>query len=163
MMLSKGDVFPAWEMVGDNGETIRSKDLENVRYVMYFYPKDNTGGCTTEAVEFSELYAKFTLRNIPVFGVSQDSTASHQNFKEKHGLKVKLLTDPDRTFAKEVGAFGEKKMYGKTVMGLIRSTFVIGKDGKVEEALYNVKAKGHAAKVFDLAMSHFKDDDGSSF
>ena len=163
MMLSKGDVFPAWEMVGDNGETIRSKDLENVRYVMYFYPKDNTGGCTTEAVEFSELYAKFTLRNIPVFGVSQDSTASHQNFKEKHGLKVKLLTDPDRTFAKEVGAFGEKKMYGKTVMGLIRSTFVIGKGGKVEEALYNVKAKGHAAKVFDLAMSHFKDDDGSSF
>ena len=156
-MLSKGDVFPAWEMVSDTGETIRSKDLENVRYVMYFYPRDSTPGCTTEAVEFSELYAKFTLRNIPVFGVSGDSTASHQKFRYNNGLKVKLLTDPDKEFAKTVGAFGEKMMYGKTVVGSIRSTFIIGKDGKVEEALYNVKAKGHAAKVFDLAMTHFKD------
>ena len=162
-MLSKGDVFPAWEMVADSGETIRSKDMENIRYVMYFYPRDSTPGCTTEAVEFSELYAKFTLRNIPVFGVSGDSTASHQKFRDNNGLKVKLLTDPDKAFAKIVGAFGEKMMYGKTVTGSIRSTFIIGKDGKVEEALYNVKAKGHAAKVFDLAMTHFKADDGSSF
>ena len=156
-MLSKGDVFPAWEMVSDNGETIRSKDLENVRYVMYFYPKDSTPGCTTEAVEFTELYTKFALRNIPVVGVSGDSTASHVKFRDNNGLKVKLLTDPDKEFAKVVGAFGEKKLYGKTVVGSIRSTFIIGKDGKVEEALYNVKAKGHAEKVLNLALSHFKD------
>ena len=156
-MLSKGDVFPAWEMVSDNGETIRSKDLENVRYVMYFYPKDSTPGCTTEAVEFTELYTKFALRNIPVFGVSGDSTASHVKFRDNNGLKVKLLTDPDKEFAKVVGAFGEKKLYGKTVVGSIRSTFIIGKDGKVEEALYNVKAKGHAEKVLNLALTHFKD------
>ncbi len=156
-MLSKGDVFPAWEMVSDNGETIRSKDLENVRYVMYFYPKDSTPGCTTEALEFTELYTKFTLRNVPVFGVSGDSTASHQKFRDNNGLKVKLLTDPDKEFAKVVGAFGEKKLYGKVVTGSIRSTFVIGKDGRVEEALYNVKAKGHAEKVLNLVLTHFKD------
>ena len=76
---------------------------------------------------------------------------------DNNGLKVKLLTDPDKEFAKVVGAFGEKKMYGKTVVGSIRSTFIIGKDGKVEEALYNVKAKGHATKVLDLTLAHFKD------
>ena len=156
-MLAKGDVFPAWEMVSDTGETIRSSDLSGVRYVMYFYPKDSTPGCTTEAVEFTELYPKFTLRNVPVFGVSGDSTQSHRRFIDNNGLKVKLLTDPDKEFAKVVGAFGEKKMYGKTVVGSIRSTFIIGKDGKVEEALYNVKAKGHAAKVLDLTLTHFKD------
>ena len=156
-MLAKGDVFPAWELVSDSGETIRSSDLAGVRYVMYFYPKDSTPGCTTEAVEFTELYPKFTLRNVPVFGVSGDSTQSHRRFIDNNGLKVKLLTDPDKEFAKVVGAFGEKKMYGKTVVGSIRSTFIIGKDGKVEEALYNVKAKGHATKVLDLTLAHFKD------
>ena len=158
MTLQKGDVFPEWEMVSDTGETIRSKDLAGLRYVMYFYPRDSTPGCTTEAVEFTENYAKFTLRNIPVFGVSGDSTESHRKFRDNNGLKVKLLTDPDKDFAKKVGAFGEKKNYGKTVMGSIRSTFIIGKDGKVEEALYNVKAKGHAQRVLDLALSHFKTD-----
>lgn len=156
-MLAKGDVFPDWEMVSDTGETVRSKDLANIRYVMYFYPKDSTPGCTTEAVEFTELYTKFALRNIPVFGVSGDSTASHVKFRDNNGLKVKLLTDPDKEFAKVVGAFGEKKLYGKTVVGSIRSTFIIGKDGKVEEALHNVKAKGHAEKVLSLALTHFKE------
>ena len=159
-MLAKGDEFPAWELVSDSGETIHSKDLLGLRYVMYFYPKDSTPGCTTEACEFTALYPKFTLRNVPVFGVSADSTASHQRFITNNGLKVKLLSDPDKEFAKTVGAFGEKKLYGKTVIGSIRSTFIIGKDGRVEEALYNVKAKGHAEKVLDLMMSHFRTDDG---
>ena len=158
-MLAKGDVFPEWELVSDSGEVVRSKDLAGLRYVMYFYPKDSTPGCTTEAVEFTALYPKFTLRNIPVFGVSGDSTESHQRFISNNGLKVKLLTDPDKAFAKVVGAFGEKKLYGKTVTGSIRSTFIIGRDGKVEEAMYNVKAKGHAERVLDLALSHFKADE----
>lgn len=157
-MLSKGDAFPPWEMVGDTGETLRSSDLSGMRYVLFFYSKDSTPGCTTEAQEFSENYVKFTFRNIPVFGVSADSTESHVRFKENKGLKVKLLTDPDHGFAKTVGAFGEKTLYGKTVTGTIRSTFIVGKDGRVEEALYNVKAKGHADRVLNLALSHFKND-----
>lgn len=159
MTLQKGDVFPAWEMVSDTGETVSSKQMEGMRYVMYFYPRDNTGGCTVENVEFTELMPKFRLRNITLIGVSGDSTASHQKFKENHGLKAILLTDKDKEFAKKVGAFGEKKNYGKTVMGSIRSTFIIGKDGKVEEALYNVKAKGHAQRVLDLALSNFREDE----
>ena len=125
---------------------------------MFFYARDNTPGCTTEAVDFTTLYANFAMRNVLIFGVSGDSVASHRKFKDKHGLKEKLLSDPDHEFAKACGAYGEKKNYGKIVQGTIRSTFLVGKDGKVEEAWTNVKATGHAQRVLDGMVSHFKTD-----
>ena len=100
----------------------------------------------------------FAMRNVLIFGVSGDSVASHRKFKDKHGLKEKLLSDPDHEFAKACGAYGEKKNYGKIVQGTIRSTFLVGKDGKVEEAWTNVKATGHAQRVLDGMLSHFKTD-----
>lgn len=158
MRLSPGDTFPAWELVSDSGETLSSSQMEGTRYVMYFYSKDSTPGCTAEAVEFTSLLPKFRLRNITVFGVSGDSTESHVRFRDANGLKVILLTDPGKEFAKKVGAFGEKTNYGRTVTGTIRSTFVVGRDGKVEAAQYNVKAKGHAQRILDIALSNFRSD-----
>ncbi len=156
--MEKGESFPHFALQAENGETIDSDMLKGLRYIVFFYARDNTPGCTKECVDFTELYPKFALRNIPVFGVSGDSVASHQKFSEKYGMKIKLLSDPDHALAKQVGAYGEKKNYGKIVQGTIRSTFLIGKDGKIEEAWMNVKATGHAARVFEGTLSHFKND-----
>ena len=156
--MQKGDVFPHFVLQDENGETVDSKQLLGLRYIVFFYARDNTPGCTTEAVDFTTLYANFAMRNVLVFGVSGDSVASHRKFKDKHGLKEKLLSDPDHEFAKACGAYGEKKNYGKIVQGTIRSTFLVGKDGKVEEAWTNVKATGHAQRVLDGMLSHFKTD-----
>ena len=156
--MQAGDEFPHFVLQDENGETVDSKQLLGLRYIVFFYAKDNTPGCTTEAVDFTTLYAHFAMRNIMVFGVSGDSVASHRKFKDKHGLKEKLLSDPDHEFAKACGAYGEKKNYGKIVQGTIRSTFLVGKDGKVEEAWTNVKATGHAQRVLDGMLSHFKTD-----
>lgn len=156
--MQKGDQFPHFVLQDENGETVDSKQLLGLRYIVFFYARDNTPGCTTEAVDFTTLYANFAMRNVLVFGVSGDSVASHRKFKDKHGLKEKLLSDPDHEFAKACGAYGEKKNYGKIVQGTIRSTFLVGKDGKVEEAWTNVKATGHAQRVLDGMVSHFKAD-----
>ena len=156
--MQKGDQFPHFVLQDENGETVDSKQLLGLRYIVFFYAKDNTPGCTTEAVDFTTLYANFAMRNVLIFGVSGDSVASHRKFKDKHGLKEKLLSDPDHEFAKACGAYGEKKNYGKIVQGTIRSTFLVGKDGKVEEAWTNVKATGHAQRVLDGMVSHFKTD-----
>ena len=156
--MQKGDEFPHFVLQDENGETVDSKQLLGLRYIVFFYARDNTPGCTTEAVDFTTLYANFAMRNVLVFGVSGDSVASHRKFKDKHGLKEKLLSDPDHEFAKACGAYGEKKNYGKIVQGTIRSTFLVGKDGKVEEAWTNVKATGHAQRVLDGMVSHFKTD-----
>lgn len=156
--MQTGEEFPHFALKDENGETVDSKDLRGIRYVIYFYSKDNTPGCNKEAEEFTALYPKFMLRNVPVFGVSGDSSESHRKFREKLGLKIKLLSDPDHAFAKEVGAFGPKKLYGKEVIGGIRSTFIVGRDGTVEAAWTNVKAGGHAQKVLDSMMSLFRED-----
>jgi len=156
--MQKGDEFPHFVLQDENGETVDSKQLLGLRYIVFFYARDNTPGCTTEAVDFTTLYANFAMRNVLIFGVSGDSVASHRKFKDKHGLKEKLLSDPDHEFAKACGAYGEKKNYGKIVQGTIRSTFLVGKDGKVEEAWTNVKATGHAQRVLDGMVSHFKTD-----
>ena len=156
--MQKGDQFPHFVLQDENGETVDSKQLLGLRYIVFFYARDNTPGCTTEAVDFTTLYANFAMRNVLIFGVSGDSVASHRKFKDKHGLKEKLLSDPDHEFAKACGAYGEKKNYGKIVQGTIRSTFLVGKDGKVEEAWTNVKATGHAQRVLDGMVSHFKTD-----
>jgi len=121
--------------------------------VIYFYPKDGTSGCLKEALDFTSLYAKFMLRNIPVIGVSKDSVASHKRFTEQNSLKVKLLSDPDHILLEAAGAWGTKMMYGKEVLGTVRSTFIVGKDGIVEAAWKGVKVDGHADKVLEKAVS----------
>lgn len=151
--MNVGDKFPDFVLLDENNETLDSKELEGVRFVIYFYPRDNTSGCTKEAVEFSELSQKFLMRNIPVIGVSRDSPASHRKFIDKHGLRLKLLSDPDRALTEAVGAWGMKKMYGKESEGVFRSTFIVGKDGKVEAAWKKVKVAGHAQEVLDHAIS----------
>ena len=151
-----GDRFPDFRLPDENGDIMDSKLLSNIRYIIYFYPKDNTGGCTTEAKEFSEIADSLMIRNVPIFGVSRDSGQSHRNFIEKHGLKIKLLTDKDHELMEKVGAWGMKKMYGKDVEGVIRSTFVVGKDGKVEAAWHAVKVNGHVQIVYDTVKSLLK-------
>ncbi len=151
-----GDTFPHFVLTDENGETFDSKMLEGIRYVIYFYPKDNTPGCTKEAQEFTVNVPKLMMRNIPVFGVSKDSVKSHRGFIDKQQLKVKLLSDPKHELMEKVGAWGTKVSYGKETVGTIRSTFLVGKDGKVEGAWRNVKVAGHADKVTECALSHAK-------
>lgn len=148
-----GDVFPEFKLQDENGEMMDSASLKGIRYVIYFYPKDNTPGCTKEAEEFTASIANFMLRNIPVIGVSKDSVASHRKFIDQRQLKVKLLSDPDHVLMEKVGAWGKKVSYGKETVGTIRSTFIVGKDGKVEAAWTNVKVTGHVEKVLSCAVS----------
>lgn len=152
-MMEVGDKFPDFRLADENGEIMDSSLLEGIRYVIYFYPRDNTPGCTKEATEFSASIAQFMLRNIPVIGVSKDSSESHRKFIEKNQLKVKLLSDPEHELMEKVGAWGTKVSYGKETVGTIRSTFIVGKDGKVEAAWRNVKVNGHVEKVLSTAVS----------
>ena len=151
-----GERFPDFVLTDENGDVFDSKLLQNIRYIIYFYPKDITSGCTTEAKDFSEIADKLMIRNVPIFGVSRDSAQSHRNFIEKQGLKIKLLTDKDHELMAKVGAWGMKKMYGKDVEGVIRSTFIVGKDGKVEAVWNGVKVNGHVEKVYDTVKSLLK-------
>ncbi len=148
-----GDKFPEFILKDENGEDFDSRNLEGMRYVIYFYPKDNTSGCTREALAFTEEFPRFMMRNIPIIGVSKDSSASHRKFVDAHGLKVKLLSDPDHSLLEQAGAWGTKVMYGKETTGTIRSTFIVGKDGTVEAAWKNVKVDGHVEKVLEKALS----------
>lgn len=151
--MDAGDRFPGFILKDENNEEFNSRSLEGIRYVIYFYPKDGTSGCQKEALDFTSLYAKFMLRNIPVIGVSKDPVASHIKFKEKNSLKIKLLSDPDRMLIAEAEVWGSKMMYGKEVQGTIRSTFIVGKDGIIEAAWKGVKVDGHAEKVLEKAVS----------
>ncbi|ASJ04701.1 peroxiredoxin [Thermococcus barossii] len=119
--------------------------------VLYVYPKDNTPGCTTEAKEFTELLPEFEKLGFQVVGVSKDSVKSHLRFKEKHGLRIKLLSDPEARLIKALGAWGKKKRYGKEYEGVIRSTFIFDPNGEIVWKKINVRAKGHAAKVLEEA------------
>lgn len=152
-MLDAGDSFPHFILPDENGEIFDSKYLEGIRYIVYFYPKDNTSGCTKEAQTFNEVYTKLMIRNVPVIGISKDSPESHRKFIAKNDLKFKLLSDSDHTLMEQVGAWGKKMMYGKEVEGTIRSTFIIGKDGKVEACWYKVKVDGHANTVYSTVKS----------
>ena len=132
-----------------DGVEICLRDLRGKWIVLYFYPKDNTPGCTTEAKEFSELIDEFEKLNAVVIGISPDSPKRHCNFIEKHDLKVLLLSDEEKKVIKESGAWGVKKMYGKEYEGVIRSTFIINPEGEIVKEYKKVKAKGHAAKVLE--------------
>lgn len=117
--------------------------------ILYFYPRDNTPGCTLEACDFRDNYNRLTARAL-VVGVSPDSLASHQKFRSKHDLNYILLSDPDKKVMADYGAFGEKKMYGKLIKGVIRSTFIISPDGKIKKAWHKVRAKGHVDQVLQF-------------
>lgn len=144
--LQKGDRAPDFTLTGDDGKTYSLKDFKKV--VLYFYPKDNTSGCTKEAIGFSELIDNFKNKGFSILGVSPDSVESHKKFKQKYDLKVILLSDPDKKVAEAYGAYGEKVMYGKKTMGIIRSTFII-EDGVISDLFYNVKVDGHCEMVYN--------------
>lgn len=146
-MLKKGDKAPDFSLEADSGKTMSLKDFAGKRLILYFYPKDNTSGCTAEALEFTALADSFGDTGAVVAGVSPDSVKSHINFREKHDLKVILLSDPDKTACLAYDVWREKSMCGRKYMGVLRSTFVISPDGIIEEVFYNVKYKGHAEAV----------------
>jgi len=142
-----GKKAPAFTLPDQDDRKTKLSDFQGQWVVLYFYPKDNTPGCTTEACEFTDGLKAFEKLNANVLGVSPDSTASHRKFIEKQGLKVTLLSDPERKVLEKYGAYGTKKMYGKEVKGVIRSTYLIDPKGKVAHVWTKVKAAGHAAKV----------------
>ena len=146
-MLKVGDSAPAFELVGDGGVTVRSGELAKKPYVIYFYPRDNTPGCTTEACDFRDNFARIEAAGVRVFGVSKDSVKSHDGFKAKYELPFTLLSDPDKTLHAAYGAWGTKMMYGKEVEGTIRSTFLVDKKGRIAAAWPSVKVKGHVDEV----------------
>ena len=148
-----GEKFPDFVLQDENGETFDSKTLAGKRYVIYFYPKDNTSGCTREAVAFTENVKAFNDLGIPVYGVSKDSVASHRKFINSKELKIKLLSDPEHKLLEASGAWGTKIMYGKETTGTIRSTFIVGKDGNIEAVWKKVKVDGHVEKVLEKAKS----------
>lgn len=146
-MLKAGDTAPDFELISDDGSKVRLSGLRGKTVVLYFYPKDDTPGCTTEACSFRDSWAAVKATGAQLFGVSPDSVASHGTFKEKYSLPFSLLADDDRKVLKSYGAFGKKMMYGKEVEGVIRSTFIIGPDGRIEKVFPKVKPEGHAAEV----------------
>jgi len=146
-MLKQGDKAPDFDLEDDQGNAVSMKDFAGKKVVLYFYPKDNTPGCTTEACSLRDVYDEILEKGGVVIGVSADSVKSHGNFKKKHDLPFYLLSDPDKTLIQAYGAWGEKKMYGKTYMGIVRSTFIIATDGTIEKVFPKVTPKEHAAEV----------------
>ena len=145
--LAPGDPAPDFELTTDTGETLRLADLAGKRVVLYAYPAAMTPGCTTQACDFRDSLQSLKAAGIDVVGISPDSPAKLAAFRDRDGLTFPLVSDPDRSVLTAYGAYGEKQNYGRTVMGVIRSTFVIGPDGRIEKAFYNVKATGHVAKL----------------
>jgi peroxiredoxin Q/BCP len=145
--LDVGDPAPPFTLPDHDGHPVSLADFAGRTVVVYFYPADDTPGCTKEACQFNDDLARFADAGVAVVGISPDGATKHQRFREKYGLRFPLLTDADRSVMTAYGAFGEKTMYGRTTMGVIRSTFVIGPDGTIRHAWYNVRADGHPAKV----------------
>lgn len=146
-MIEQGDKAPDFDLPRDGGGRLRLSDLKGRPVVLYFYPKDDTSGCTKEAIAFSEKLGDFEALGAVVVGVSPDSVESHDKFKAKHGLAVALLADTDHALAEAYGAWVEKSMYGRNYMGVDRSTFLIDRDGRVARVWRHVKVPGHADSV----------------
>ena len=145
--LVPGDPAPDFALPSDTGETVSLSGLRGRRVVVYFYPAAMTPGCTTEACDFSDSLASLRSQGYEVLGISPDPVEKLARFREKEGLGITLLGDTDRSVMTAYGAFGEKKLYGKVVQGVIRSTFVVDEEGTLVLAQYNVKATGHVAKL----------------
>ena len=142
--LKPGDHAPDFEAQNDAGEAVRLSDFRGRRVVLYFYPKDNTTGCTAQACAFRDSYPVIEDQNAVVLGVSPDSAKSHQNFRSKYDLPFPLIMDPDHKVAEAYDVWREKSMYGRKYMGMLRSHFVIDEQGKIVDARYNVKATDSA-------------------
>ncbi len=145
--LSAGDTAPDFTLTSDTGESVSLKDLRGQKVIVYFYPSAMTPGCTTQACDFTDNLASLKSAGYEVVGISKDSPDKLAKFRERDSLTITLLSDPDLTVLKAWGAYGLKKLYGKEVEGVIRSTFVVDEKGKIEIAQYAVKAKGHVAKL----------------
>ncbi|AYE96992.1 thioredoxin-dependent thiol peroxidase [Mycobacterium paragordonae] len=145
--LAPGDKAPAFNLPDADGNNVKLSDYKGRRVVVYFYPAASTPGCTKQACDFRDSLAELNEAGIDVVGISPDKPEKLAKFRDAEGLTFPLLSDPERKVLAAYGAFGEKQMYGKTVTGVIRSTFVVDEKGKVEVAQYNVKATGHVAKL----------------
>jgi thioredoxin-dependent peroxiredoxin len=146
-MVEEGDAAPDFELESDAGEKVKLSSLRGRQVVVYFYPKDDTPGCTTQACGIRDVYGEFERAGAVVLGVSPDKVDSHVKFRAKYDLPFTLLADPDHAVAEQYGVWGEKKNYGKTYMGIIRSTFVIDAEGKLKKVMRNVKPATHADDV----------------
>ncbi len=147
--LEAGTKAPAFSLPDQDGKKVALKDLKGKPAVIYFYPADDTPGCTKEACQFNDNLASFNRAGVKVIGISPDGAIKHNRFREKYGLKFPLLSDPEHKVMEAYGAWGEKTLYGKKTVGVIRSTFLIDEKGMILRAWYNVRADGHAAKVLD--------------
>ena len=146
-MVEEGKQAPDFELASDTGERVRLSDLRGRPVVLFFYPKDDTPGCTKQACSFRDAYAEYEERGVAVLGVSPDTEESHAKFRRKHGLPFTLLADPDHEVAERYGVWVEKTSYGKTSMGINRSTFLIDAEGNVARVMLGVKPDGHADEV----------------
>jgi thioredoxin-dependent peroxiredoxin len=145
--LAAGDNAPPFTALDDSGQPISLSDARGRVVVLFFYPKDDTPGCTTEACSFRDAFPRFEGIDAVVLGLSPDSVKSHQKFKEKFNLPYRLVADPDHAIAEQYGVWGEKSMYGRKYWGILRTTFVIDKNGKIAKVFEKVKPDGHAAQV----------------
>jgi thioredoxin-dependent peroxiredoxin len=148
-VVEEGKPAPEFELQSDSGETVKLSDLRGKQVVLYFYPKDDTPGCTTQACGIRDVYGEFEREGAVVLGVSPDDERSHVKFKQKFHLPFTLLADVDHAVADEYGVWGQKSFAGKKYMGVNRSTFVIGEDGSVKRAMYDVKPATHADEVLE--------------
>ena len=151
--LTEGALAPTFTLPDQDGNPVSLDDFKGGKVLVYFYPADDTPGCTKEACQFNDNLAGFQAAGVPVIGISPDDAASHQRFRNKYGLRFPLLTDADHTVMDTWGAWGEKTLYGRTSVGVLRSTFLLDEDGRVERAWHNVKADGHAASVLTQLRS----------
>ena len=149
-MLETGTKAPAFELPDQNGVMHRLEDYKGKKVILYFYPKDNTPGCTKQACGYSERYPQFMEKGAVILGVSKDSVASHKRFEEKYGLAFTLLSDPERTVIEAYDVWKEKKLYGKVSMGTVRSTYVIDEQGIITVALPKVKPDTNAQEILAL-------------
>jgi peroxiredoxin Q/BCP len=145
--LEAGMKAPAFTLMNQSGKSVSLKDFAGSRLVLYFYPADDTPGCTKEACQFNDQLGAFKNLRVTVLGISPDDATDHVTFRKKFSLKFDLLSDPDKKVMTKYGAFGEKMNYGKKILGVIRSTFVVGPTGTIEHAWYAVHADGHAGRV----------------
>jgi peroxiredoxin Q/BCP len=153
MALAAGDKAPSFKIATDEGETISSSGLKGAPYIVYFYPKDDTSGCTKEAIAFSDNLKKFEKAGVRVIGVSKDSLEAHAKFRKKHKLKIALGSDPDIKMAEAWGVWGEKTLYGRKYMGMERATFLVDAKGVIAQAWRKVKVPGHVEAVLEAAKA----------
>lgn len=149
-MLKLGDIAPDFVLCDKDGNEVKLSNFRGQKVVLYFYPKDNTPGCTRQACAFAAAYAGFKEKNIKVIGISKDSVASHQKFAEKYSLPFTLLSDPELAAIKAYGVWQEKKLYGKVSFGVVRTTFIIDENGIIESVMEKVKPDTNAAEILEI-------------